>query len=311
MANSAGNFTYPRLKTFKYRAGYLKKNLPITHSQALEMIAFDYDCMTWGQLKKCIETSKTSPGHCGLYDRSDRLEAETLRKELASLSDWDECVSKLNDLTLIPNTISHSIAQKRLDWLQDDEIFSIHEIVFEGSESPKDPPTYSLYKAVTTRDNNILTHIHKVRTLKKKLNNIWIKDYRFGINYYVYIYLNGPQIKLVIRELDSNYTCYRPPINDRFSNNHCFNIFSTNWFTSYIEGFINNLITTLANEGFHGDLTLNHVNRISTVDYSSRDLASDDYSFSGMDILIGKLRQNGATVENLANQNDPGLSIAF
>ncbi len=306
MPTLANNFTYPTLKTLKKQALFLSKNLPVTHCQAQEMIAYDYNCKSWHYLKECTYSPSYYNGHT---IRLDRVEIEDMRAELASLpsSEWDECVSKLHRLTLIPYTISHSIAQRRLEWLLDDEIFSLYETVYEGANTPNN----SLHKAVRSKDNNILTHIQKLRTLKRDVYNLWIDDHRYGISYYLYIYLKGSQVKLHIRELDTRYTGRDRHAKYNIQSGSFTNIFSTHWFSGYIEGFVNNLVSALTSSGLHGSLTLNNVNDVNTVNFHSRDYAPDGYNFSGMDQLIRNLRQRGATVDNSAGNDRPGLSLNF
>lgn len=229
---------------YRDHAKFLRDSLPVSLCQAKEMISYYYKCSSWEQL---IEHAPASRAFDSYED------AQVCRRQLQSAinSKWDSQKELVNKLPLLPNTISEIVSKMEFGRLLDDEFFQLHQAVFEGCEEPK----YSMYEALECADNNILTKIHMLRERGDEEENYHLQDYRFGLKIYYNLFLEGDNIKIILREVDSLY--YRSDKLDRAC--------SRSWFVNYITGYISILFNRLKLFCDSPEVLLHRVNGIDAV----------------------------------------------
>lgn len=229
---------------YRDHAKFLRDSLPVSLCQAKEMISYYYKCSSWEELMDCAPTSRE-------FDNYE--DAQECKRQLQSAinSKWNSQMGLVNNLPLLPNTISEIVSKMEFGRLLDDEVFQLHHAIFEGCEEP----IYSMYEALERADNNILTKIYMMKEKGEEKKNNHLLDYRFGLEIYYNLFLEGDNIKMILREVDSLY--YRSNKLDRAC--------SRSWFVNYIAGYISILFNRLKLFCNSPEIILQRVNGIDVV----------------------------------------------
>lgn len=242
--------------SLRHHAKVLRNSLPLSLGQCQEMIAYSYNCSSWGELIKQVLKSKG--------DRDDYELSLVGRERLQTLMDsgWDDQIDLVKNLHLIPNTISYAVSRKRLDWLLDYEIIQLYSRVFEGCEEP----IYSFYEALQGADNNMLTQFYLMRAngcirefLGANEYRHILEDPRFGLKIYYNFFETDNNVTIILREVDSSFN--NPDFNDQLCNRP--------WFVSYIAAYISRLHDQLKEFFSSVEIVLHRVNSMDVVNWDS------------------------------------------
>jgi len=194
--NNVGPYQFPPEFRIRNQASFLVKKLTVTLCQAQEMVSFYYGCKSWKDLMHFSSIATIPPDALNDYDNAD---ANHFRDEIQKLidSNWKPSLTKINNLTLIPHSVSHSIANGNLKSLYDEEVIALYYHIYEDDKEPK----YSIYNALRYADNSILTHIHQRKNSNVQSGHL--TDHRYGFTIYYMFQIKGDSIRLIIRESDS------------------------------------------------------------------------------------------------------------
>jgi len=250
------NFVFPRKKKLQNHAKSIKNALAnIKYSQAKEMVSFLYGCRDWKQLMSCISNELDKPTKSKvLSEVKAEPFSQVARDELIDFINlnWASPLELLERLPLKPFTISYCISKKEIGWLLDTEIAHLHASVFQD---PKNPNT-DIFNVLEDLDNNILTKIFMMRERGKSYANSHFYDFRFGLEIYYHLRIDGNKISFIIREFDS---CFYYEIGKNFSRR---------WFFIYINDYLTLLSDQLKASGFIPEITLEKVNNVMVSDLS-------------------------------------------
>jgi hypothetical protein len=292
--NDLDSHQFPPTFRIYNQAKFLAKRLPVTLSQAKEIISFYYDCKNWKDLMHFASTS-TAPSN--LFKEYDNAEIVVYREKLANLieSNWDANLIAVKELSLIPYTVSHCLSSKNLKALLDEEIVSLYYHIFEGETEPQ----YNIYDALAFADNSILTHIRHKSSGPNRRGHM--TDHRFGFTFYYNFEIQGDSIRLVIRELD---TLFGPSVREHFYNS----LFKKAWFINYTYGYLQHLIKCLQKEFNSGKVVLH---RVFNHDCIITDCSPHQENPCHMKELGAYLVQQGGTVEHVICEADPRMGVAL
>ncbi len=284
-------FNYPPYHKIELHVTTLKKTLEVQHCHAQEMVAYYYQCGSWGELKNCATKLKLSESASILNSREDHLTAEQGRVVLERLLSSED-LSDIKKWPLLPNSISFAISKRRLDWLLDDEVGMLVESVFEGRAKPYK----TVSKALLYHDTNIATHV-----AAQVFRNRWIKDFKFGFTFYCYMDKNDNHVTLTIKEMDSYF--YPPGDIEK--------CFTRAWFPQHVEGYLDYLMRCLRKAGFHGELILYTVNNHNVVDPTKSHIY-ETIDVSGLETLRDNLKGKKNYISDTRMIGTwAGLSLSF
>ena len=226
---------YPKLSTLEIHAGKLAERLSVQLSHAYEMLAFYYNCRNWTELKSCASQSiakrenNKGCGHC-------HRQASDIRELLAhDIQTGKLDVDSLNKITLQPDSIACHLYNQSLNHLFDDEIFHIHSVIYEESNTPRNTPL----SVVSTINNSISTLFNQATCFGGQ----WLYDYRYGTKIYCSTKLVGDKKTLIIREFDS---LFYPPTQKQnliYEYKKSFELMvNKSWFPKYVLSYLSWII---------------------------------------------------------------------
>ncbi|MGE6436387.1 hypothetical protein [Shewanella baltica] len=294
--NIEKNF-FPPLYKINQHAKFLSKNLPVTLCQAQEMVAYYQHCNSWVELKNSIKNGHGLRGrHTEKATGICHLKASEFRRKLLALlnSDWNSNIEHLHNTSLIEQTISHSIYNKKLDWLLDEEVCHLYYCLYDEDN---DTPHSNLLEMLYYYDNNFLNLFHN---FKESMIGRHFYDYRYGLRLFCHKNKHDGHVLYIIREFD---TYFYPPCNDYTKKIH----FRSQWLVNYVVGYINRLIEILSNDGQSGEIVLHRVNNEDCISSNSIN------SSQGILEISNRLQKQGAIKCNFFGADDPriGLSLSF